>query len=270
VIDGAPDNAKARAHGKADEGPLETADSAADDMLQIAAADSSPGRGAAQPDPEQGAEEGSGRLAPEARRAVVALLKHGAVLAADKRMIFEAIERHRAPLEAHLADMYLHLLIDERAGVALILQKDPDEADGEEDESSTSLITRRSLTLYETLLMLVLRKHYQDRQTSGEQSVFIDLERIEAGLTPFLPLTTSTRSDRQKLSGALENMVKRKVLARARGTQDRFEITPVIRYVVNAASLEHLLAQYTSLLKQSLGDNDESVATSAADGDDNV
>jgi len=270
VIDDAPDNAKVRAHGEADERTIESADSVADDAHHNVAADPPPGDGAADPECEQGEVQAGGRLAPEARRAVVALLKHGAVLAADKRMIFEAIGRHRGPLEAHLADMYLHLLIDERAGVALILQKDADEADGEEEESSTSLITRRSLTLYETLLMLVLRKHYQDRQSSGEQSVFIDLERIEAGLTPFLPLTTSTRSDRRQLSGALENMVKRKVLARARGTQDRFEITPVIRYVVNAANLEHLLAQYTSLLKQSLGDNDESATTSAADGDDSA
>ena len=208
------------------------------------------------------------RLAPEARRAVVTLLKQGAVLATDKRVIFEAICRHRQPLEAHLADMYLRLLIDERAGVALILQSDPDEAEGDEDETATALISRRSMTLYETLLILVLRKHYQDRQSSGEQSVFIDLDRIESGLTPFLPLTTSTRSDRHQLAGALKNMLKHKILARARGTQDLFEITPVIRYVVSAASLEHLLAQYTSLLAQSPGTGDGSTTLEQGDGDE--
>jgi hypothetical protein len=214
-------------------------------------------------------QEIAGRLAPDARRAVVALLKHGAVLSADKRVLFESICRYKRPLEAHLADMYLRLLVDERAGVALILQTDsgetnPREDSGDEDEeNATSLITRRTLTLYETLLLLVLRKHYQDRQASGEQSIFIDLERIEDRLRPFLPLTTSTRNERRQLSGALDNMVKRKVLSRARGEQDRFEITPIIRYVVSAASLEHLLEQYTTMLDSALGSD----ASTPAAGD---
>lgn len=187
----------------------------------------------------------SGRLPPEARRALVGLLRHGVIMADNKRLQFEALCRYRAPIEAHLADMYLRVLLDEQAGLAILLQQEAEELD--EDDEVSSLIVRRTLTLYDTLLLLVLRKHYQERQNAGEQRVIIDIDRIDVALRPFLPLTNSSRSDRRQLSGALKNMKDRKILAAVRGDEERFEITPVIRYVVNAAFLEQMLEEYLKL-----------------------
>jgi len=213
---------------------------------------------------DDGVESGetpASRLAPEARRALVSLLKQGVILAADKRLLYESLCRYRAPIEAHLADMYLRLLLDERAGVAVLLQQPAEDGDADADEA-ISLITRRTLSLYDTLLLLVLRKHYQERQASGEQSIHIDVDHIESRLSPFLPLTTSTRSERRRLSGALDKMVERRVLMRVRGDEERFEITPVIRYVVNAQALEHLLEHYRSLIGPAGG------ITGEGEGDD--
>ncbi|MFU7548289.1 DUF4194 domain-containing protein, partial [Pseudomonas paraeruginosa] len=62
------------------------------------------------------------------------------------------------------------------------------------------MINKRTLSLYDTLLLLVLRKYYQERETAGEQKIIIDIERIEALMTPFLPLTYSSRSERRTLN----------------------------------------------------------------------
>lgn len=203
---------------------------------------------AEQPAPEQrtadDAQGATGRLPPEARRALVALMRHGVIMASDKRVLFDNLCRHQPLIEDHLADMYLRLLVDPKAGLAMLLQQD---ASDEVEEEVSSLVTRRTLSLYDTLLLLVLRKHYQERETAGEQRIFIDIERIEAQLSPFLPLTQSTRTDRQRLSGALKRMTERRLLSRARGEEERFEITPVIRYVVNAEFLEELLEKYHTL-----------------------
>ncbi|NKC10771.1 MAG: DUF4194 domain-containing protein [Gammaproteobacteria bacterium] len=208
----------------------------------------------------------AGRLAPDARRALVVLLKQGLILASEKRLLYESLCRYRKPIDAHLADMYLRMLIDERAGLALILQHSADDGvsddrvsddrvndntGDDEAEDFCALITRRPLSLYDTLLLLVLRKHYQERQTDGANIVHIDVEHIEARLSPFLPLTTSSRNERKRLSGALGKMVERKLLARVRGDDERFKITPVITYVVNAPALEHWLTQYEQLLEAS-------------------
>ncbi len=49
-------------------------------------------------------------------------------------------------------------------------------------------------------------------------------------------------------------MVKRKVLSTIRGAEDRYEITPVIRYVVSASFLESMLAEYTKLASEQSGE----------------
>ncbi|MGR8941883.1 MAG: DUF4194 domain-containing protein [Gammaproteobacteria bacterium] len=190
-----------------------------------------------------------GRLPPEARRALIALLRHGVIIAESKRLLFEALCRYRIGIQEHLADMNLRLLLDEKDGMAILLTQSSDD-DGDEDDDSGSLISRRTLSLYDTLLLLVLRKHYQERETAGEQRVIIDNERIETALRPFLPLTNSSRGDQRQLNGALNNMKDRRILAAVRGEDDRYEITPVIRHVVNAAFLEQMLGEYTRLAER--------------------
>ncbi|MGH8548116.1 MAG: DUF4194 domain-containing protein [Methylococcales bacterium] len=203
-------------------------------------------------------DEIQGHLPPEARRALIALLRHGVIMADGKRLLFEALCRDRAAIQAHLADMNLRLLLDEKAGLAILLQKNHED-DCTEDEDGGALITRRTLTVYDTLLLLVLRKHYQERETAGEQRVIIDNERIETALRPFLRLTNSSRGDRRQLNGALNNMKERRILAAVRGEEERHEITPVIRYVVNADFLEQMLAEYSKLARHAGIDPDREI-----------
>ncbi|HED32788.1 MAG TPA: DUF4194 domain-containing protein [Gammaproteobacteria bacterium] len=198
-----------------------------------------------EPHPQSVADFENGKMPPQARRALVSLLKYGVVLAVQKARLFEVVCQYQSTIRSHLADVYFKLVLDEKTGVAFIAQVD--ESDDEEDTDTVSLITRRTLSLYDTLLLLVLRKHYQERENSGEQRIIIDIERIEANLTPFLPLTNSMKSDRRKLIAALKKMLEKRILSIIRGSSDRFEITPIIRYVVSAAFLEKMLDEYQRL-----------------------
>jgi len=179
----------------------------------------------------------------EARRALVLLLRQGVVMAETKRIAFEALCRHEKMLAEHLDNMYMHMLLDHKAGIAILLQQEASDQDDDADEVSR-LINKRTLSLYDTLLLLVLRKHYQERETAGEQKIIIDIDRIEALMTPFLPLTYSSRSDRRTLNGSLTLMKDKRLITSVRGDDERFEITSVIRYVVNAEFLGRLLAEY--------------------------
>ena len=192
----------------------------------------------------------------DARRALVYLLRQGSVLAAQKAKLFESLCRHELAIREHLAAVYLQLVLDQKSGVAFVAssayQNEHDDADAEPDaeeqaEESTTLITRRALSLYDTLILLVLRKHYQDRESAGEQKITIDVERLESYLAPFLPITDYASKDRRKLLARVKEMVRRKVLSSIRGTEDRYEITPIIRYVVSASFLESMLAEYLQL-----------------------
>lgn len=191
----------------------------------------------------------AGRLPAEARRALVELMRQGVVVAESRRLVFDALCAHRTSISDHLADMYLRMLIDEPAGLALVLNAQPARSDDDEEDVA-ALISRRTLTVYDTLLLIVLRKHFLDRETAGDIRIRIDMAQIEALLMPFLPLTGSTSSDRKKLSGAVEGMKRRRIVTAVRSEDERVEISPVIRYVVNAEYLEHLLQEYRRLAEE--------------------
>lgn len=200
------------------------------------------------------ADEQNQGMPPEAKRALVSLLRQGVILSSQKSKLFESICRYQIDIRRHLADMYLKLVLDDKTGVAFVASVTDDELSDSEslvdvvtEEESVSLISRRTLSLYDTLLLLVLRKHYQERETSGEQKVVIDVERIESNLTPFLALTNNSKSDRKKLNAAVQKMVEKRILSSVRGSDDRYEITPIIRYVVNAEFLESMLLEYKKL-----------------------
>ncbi len=201
---------------------------------------------------EQTVEKRSG-MAPEARRSLVYLLRQGVLLASRKAQLFEALCTHQIPIRRHLAEVCLTLVLDEARGVAFVKsinKEEEPELESFADDEIVSLITKRPLSLYDTLLILVLRQHFQNREASGEQLIVIDQERVESHLNPFLPLTNNSKSDRKKLTSSLKRMVEKKILKKMRGDDDRYEITPIIRYVVSADFLEQLLDEYRRLANE--------------------
>lgn len=186
-----------------------------------------------------------------ARRVLVYLMRQGVILAAENLKLFDLLCRYEAEIRRHLAEVYIQLVLDAKQGVAYIINLESIE-DEQEDENQPLddfpvLIRKRTLTVYDTLILLILRKYYQERETAGEQKIIIDVERIQSSLIPFIPLTNHDSKDRKKLNAALEKFIEKKVLTGLRGEEGRYEITPIIRYVVNAEFLQSLLSEYQQL-----------------------
>ena len=181
----------------------------------------------------------------EARRVLVYLYKQIAILNSQTPHLFAALCRYEQPIRQHLAEVYLQLVLDEKFGVAFIKMAEADIDD--ETELPLSLMSKRQLSLYDSLILLVLRKHYREREDSGEKKIIIDIERLEAYLSPFVPLTDHASKDRKKLLAKVKDLQKRKLLASVAGSEDRFEITPLLRYVVSAEMLDTMLQAYLEL-----------------------
>jgi hypothetical protein len=49
----------------------------------------------------------------------------------------------------------------------------------------------------------------------------------------------------------MQRMFTKKIISPLRNDEERFEITPIIRYIVSAAFLETMLEQYLALTKES-------------------
>jgi len=213
----------------------------------------------------------------EVRRVLVHLMRQGVIIAAQKPKLFELICRYESYVRRHLSEVFLRLVLDAKSGVVFVARSDGEhgengtENDTEEaGEDFVSLISKRTLSLYDTLLLLVLRKHYQDRESTGEQKITIDIDRIESYLIPFLPLTDHASLDKKKLVARVKEMVNRKVLSAIRGSDDRYEISPVIRYVVDAAFLESMLNEYQCLADEAgINYTNTDVTNSLSDISDN-
>ena len=186
-----------------------------------------------------------------ARRVLVYLIRQGVILAAENLKLFDLLCRYEAEIRRHLAEVYIQLVLDAKQGVAYIINlksiQDEQEDENQHLDDFPVLIRKRTLTVYDTLILLILRKYYQERETAGEQKIIIDVERIQSSLIPFIPLTNHDSKDRKKLNAALEKFIEKKVLTGLRGEEGRYEITPIIRYVVNAEFLQSLLSEYQQL-----------------------
>ena len=186
-----------------------------------------------------------------ARRVLVYLMRQGVILAAENLKLFDLLCRYEAEIRRHVAEVYIQLVLDAKQGVAYIINlksiQDEQEDENQHLDDFPVLIRKRTLTVYDTLILLVLRKYYQERETAGEHKIIIDVERIQSSLIPFIPLTNHDSKDRKKLNAALEKFIEKKVLTGLRGEEGRYEITPIIRYVVNAEFLQSLLSEYQQL-----------------------
>ena len=225
----------------------------------------------------------------DASRVLVHIMRHGVIFHAQKPNLYHSLCRYQSMIQRHLSEVYLTLVLDERQGIAFIARSDSETSgssqdsfdsastsgpkdlladeliDSTDDEHTHSLISKRTLTLYDTLILLMLRKYYQERETSGEQKIIIDIERLSSLLTPFLPLTDHTSRDLKKLSARLKELSRRHLLSSIRGTDDRYEITPLIRYVVSADFLESMLDEYMRLAQ---GTTNTEVESPTSENDD--
>lgn len=196
-----------------------------------------------------------------AKKTLVYLMRQGVILQSQKPQVFANVLQYQEMIIRHLSEVYLSLIIDERQGVLFIARSDyqetQDEQNNADDEMSdeediSSLISRRTISIYDSLLLLILRKYYQERENAGEQQIVIDVDKLEGLFLPFSPLTNYETKERNKLINKLKSFAKSyKILQSIRNSDERFEITPMIRYVVNADFLNAMLSEYEALLQKS-------------------
>ncbi|WP_157954921.1 DUF4194 domain-containing protein [Ignatzschineria ureiclastica] len=209
-----------------------------------------------QPSQRQGSDEGdletaeddlqSMLLPLEVRRALVYLMRHGAVFDQDKPHIYKILTQYEQEIRQHLANFCLQVIHDSQQKYLFLADYEGDT----EEEEFPSLISKRTLSLYDTIILLILRKHYQERDRAGEAVIMIDFEKLLDELQPFIGLIANENLERKKVSGRLEEFAKRRLLQKASGTEGRYQITPIICYVVNSHFLTELLSAYEAIAQQ--------------------
>ena len=205
------------------------------------------------------------------RNIIVDLLKTGSVqfeLDSEQYKLLRKKENEDF-IRSYLININIELVVDPDIGLAYIknLNREDEIADAEDEtqldpESEAFvedkfLINKSVLTPFKSILILILRKYYQERFSQGESSIVIDIDYIKNALLPYMNISVSDRKDQQKLNGALRDLCEYHLLKRLPSEDnDRFLILPLIRFVVDLNKLNELLEEFRKVNGTVVGSED--------------
>lgn len=181
------------------------------------------------------------------RQAKQQLIATGAVFQAKHPQLFDALNRNRDDVISFLRELGLSMSIDLNYGLALLRM--PYDPESDDEPVPHPLIRRQTLNITESLLAIVLREYYREREMLGDITIHIETETIRTKMGHYL--RGAEKSDQlfeKKVSGAIERFRKFLILQKIRGEDDMYEITPVIRVVIDGDWLEGLIQEYRAVL----------------------
>lgn len=201
------------------------------------------------------------------RNIIIELLKKGNMQQSEHEARFKELFIHKDEISAYLRNINLKLQISEENGLAYIenlrreeeitneenaiSEADNQNAPTEDFDKDNFLIVSRKLQVFDTLVLLVIRKYYHERYTSGETTIVMDYDRIENMLTPYHDITASSQTLKKRIGGVLNRLEEKKLIKILPGEdEDRIMVSPLIRYVVNAEFMKSLLEEYNKLISQ--------------------
>lgn len=205
------------------------------------------------------------------RNIIVDLLKTGSVQFELDSLQYKLLRKKENEdfIRSYLRNINIELVVDPDIGLAYIknLNREDEIADAEDEaqldpESEAFvedkfLINKSVLTPFKSILILILRKYYQERFSQGESSIVIDIDYVKNALLPYMNISVSDRKDQQKLNGALRDLCEYHLLKRLPSEDnDRFLILPLIRFVVDLNKLNELLEEFRKVNGTVVGSED--------------
>lgn len=191
------------------------------------------------------------------RAALQRLIASGVLLKRNHEADFLQIAGHQQVVKQILAELGLSLVIRHGYGMAATVRigdLTQIDADGEspeddiddsgEDQAHRALLRVTRLKLLHSLVLMVLRAYFREREKAMDEHVIIDLEAIKDRVKPFWPLVHSeSRSDRH-FNAAIDQLERHAILLPVRDRRDAREISPVITLALNAERLQVMEAEF--------------------------
>lgn len=182
-----------------------------------------------------------GELDPGTRRVLLRLLRGPYLRAEEHSHLWHALVRNEPLVRSRLADLYLELVVDLDAGVAFVRNLDLEDA--------PKVVRAHPLTVLDTVLVLFLRRTLLAGQGQATRT-FVGRDDIEDQLRGFQTLDTTNRKGfDDRITASINKMKANSVLLNVTGSDDRWEISPVLALVFGAdevaavtADLERLAA----------------------------
>ncbi|MCL2653228.1 MAG: DUF4194 domain-containing protein, partial [Propionibacteriaceae bacterium] len=188
-------------------------------------------------------------LLPDARRALVQLVKGPYLTRERNPNLWVALENSEAGIRAGLDNLFLELVLDREQGLAFVRNI--------RDEDAPKVIRAMRLTLIDTALVLFLR----ERLLHASDRAFIGRDEIDDQLQVYGPASgTDPVTMNSRINSSVEKMKKNSIL-QAMDEEGRFEISPVLRMVFDADEVAAVSDEVRALIAS---------GGTVANGDDGV
>lgn len=183
----------------------------------------------------------TGELELASRRALVQLLKGPLVTSAKHPEVWRTVIADQRLLRSRLADVYLDLVIDEENEIAFTRPADT----GESVDAPNVLRTER-LTLMDTVMLLALRQLLL-RAQPGDR-VIVDRDEIAEQLEMYRRhADTDPAGFRKRINASWTKLTKYSLLT-STSTEDRMEVSPVLRQLFDADQVALVAAEFDRIL----------------------
>ena len=183
----------------------------------------------------------TGSLPFVARRALCQLLAGPSIDAQRHGALWPALLRHEAAIRRVLCELFMELVVDREGGVAFTRQADTAELE------SPTLLRSAPLTFIESALLLLLRQRLAEADTRGERAVVEEPQLVEAMSVYERHVSTDRAGYARRVLTAIAKMRDNQLLWRLRGSEDRYEISPVLKLLFSAEEVQALSQAYREL-----------------------
>lgn len=171
---------------------------------------------------------------------LIKLLK-GPLYRARHRDLWEQLLRDQQSIRDYFQHLGLGLTLDEAEGYAFMAQLQFEN----DDTELPRLISRRSLTLAQTLLLVALRKRLaeHDDQESAPRLI-VSRQEIYQWLQPYSPEVSNELKQQREYDALIKKVIEMGFLSSITNHPDDFEVQRIIKAFVNAEQI----AEFSQLL----------------------
>ncbi|WDE08388.1 DUF4194 domain-containing protein [Thalassomonas viridans] len=180
------------------------------------------------------------------KSAVQIKLLKGPVYRAKHKDLWLWLERDLFQIREYFQQIGLSLLLDDAEGYAFLKQQSLDEAnEGEQD--IPRLITRRSLSFSQTLLMVLLRKRLAEHDSEDSSPrLIVERHDMHQWLTGFYPVVSNEVKQKKEFDALIKKIAEMGFLSQLPNHQDEFEVQRILKAVINAEQISELIDMLAS------------------------
>ncbi|WP_368502276.1 DUF4194 domain-containing protein [Corynebacterium sp.] len=193
-----------------------------------------------------------GTLSFDSRRAFAQLLQGPLIRANQHPQVWKAITSDEAAIRSRLADVFLDLVLDVDSGIAFTRSAhngQPIAISNNNQIEMPKILRSKTLTIIDTVILLDLRT--QVGLAAPGERVIVAEEDLRENASLFRRVEDlDEASFKRRFDASLKRMHTDFSLLNTTETEGRFEVSPVLKHLFDAQTVEGIKTEFEQLLKE--------------------